>query len=240
MIILSIVIPCFNEEKNIKSILDKFNKFSDNKKFELVLVDNGSSDNTWKYIKECLPKYKFLKALRIKKNIGYGNGIVSGLSIAEGRYLGWTHADLQADINDIYRAYKILKEDGFKNDIYIKGFRKNRKLADQIFTFGMTIIESLWFGTILDDINGQPNIFPKEFFNKWENPPKDFLLDLYSFYLAKIYDLRIKRFNVKFITRKYGTSSWNINWKSKFIFTFKILLGSLKLKPKLNYYKNID
>ena len=240
MIILSIVIPCYNEEKSINFILDKFDKIPEKNNFELILVDNGSSDNTWKLLKEKLEKYKFLKVLKIKHNIGYGHGIVSGLSIAKGKFVGWTHADLQTDIFDINKAYKILKEDGLRKDLYIKGLRKNRNLLDQIFTFGMTIFESILLRTILIDINAQPNIFPKEFIEKWEKPPDDFLLDLYSYVLAKKSSYRVKRFDVKFEKRKFGISSWNINWKSKFIFTFKIFIGSIILKSKINSLSKIS
>lgn len=230
---LSVVIPCYNEEKNISLLLSDFDKFGKNYNFELIMVDNGSSDDTWLLLNKFLPRYKFLRILRIKKNIGYGHGIVSGLSIAKGDYVGWTHADLQTDIYDIIKAYKVLLKKGFPEKIYVKGTRINRDFSETFFTFGMSILESIWFGTLLFDINAQPNIFSKKFFDKWVNTPNNFLLDLYSYALAKKCSYKVERINVEWKKRKYGTSAWNINWKSKFIFSFQIVLGSIPLKSIL-------
>lgn len=234
---LSIIIPCYNEEKNIPFLLEDFNKFSKDYNFELIIVDNGSSDNTWHLLNKSLTRYNFLNILRIKKNIGYGHGILSGLSIANGEYLGWTHADLQTDIHDILRAYNILLEEGFPENIYVKGLRRKRNFTERIFTFGMSVYESTLFGNILFDINAQPNIFHKKFFKTWINAPENFLLDLYSYALAKKCKYKIKRFKVEWNERKYGTSAWNINWKSKFSFSFHILLSSIKLKLLLTKIK---
>ena len=236
---LSIVIPCFNEEDNIPLLIDKFNVYSSEYSFELILVDNGSNDNTWDLLNKLLPKHKFLKILKIENNIGYGDGILKGLAIGKGNYLGWTHADLQTDINDVFNALKLIKKMNFPENIYIKGKRKNRNIFDQFFTTGMSIIESLWLGVTLWDINGQPNVFPKNFFKLWEYPPKDFLLDLYSYSLAKKMGFSIKRIDVIFKKRKFGISSWNINLKSKFIFICNILIHSIPLRFKVTSKKLI-
>ena len=237
MINLSIVIPCYNEEKNLPLLLNDFDFICKGNKFELILVDNGSNDNSWETLNSYLEKYKFLKILRIKKNLGYGHGIIKGLSIARGRYCGWTHADLQTDINDILKAYKKIEEANFPDNIYIKGYRKKRNFSEMIFTNGMTVFETIWLGMPLIDINAQPNIFPTNFLKYFINPPNNFLLDLYSYALAKKLDYKIIRFNVEWKKRRFGFSAWNINWKSKFIFSFKMILGSIPLKYKLSEIK---
>ena len=229
---LSIVIPCFNEEENIFLLLKEFEKITINNNFELILVDNGSVDKTWYFLKEAEKRYKFLKILKINNNIGYGHGIVSGLSVAKGKYIGWTHADLQTDICDILKAYTIINESKAPENIYVKGLRRNRRLYENIFSFGMSVFESLWLGVFLRDINAQPNLFPKNFFDYWIDPPNDFLLDLYSYALAKKCGYKIKRINVLFKKRIFGKSSWNINWKSKFKFSFRIFLDSIQIRNK--------
>ena len=67
---LSIVVPCYDEEKNIPLILERFESAIKVKGVELIVVDNGSNDNSPAVIKKLLPKYKFARTVLVKKNIG--------------------------------------------------------------------------------------------------------------------------------------------------------------------------
>ena len=96
-------------------------------------------------------------------NQGYGYGILHGLKSCNSEYVGWTHADMQTDPNDVVKAWGIAKESPEKN-VYVKGNRKGRPLGDSFFTWGMGVFESIYMGKKLYDINAQPNIFPKSFF----------------------------------------------------------------------------
>ena len=99
---LTIVIPCFNEFENLKKILKRIEYFSkDNNNVFFIIVDNGSTDQT----KDFLHKYKKNNQISfcyVKKNIGYGHGILSGLKIASTEFLGWTHSDNAKNIDDIF------------------------------------------------------------------------------------------------------------------------------------------
>lgn len=94
---IGIVIPCFNEEKNISLLIDKIYENFSGQNFYFLLVNNGSNDATESKIKSKLKKRDNLIGLySIKKNIGYGHGIYQGLTkIKDCKFLGWTHADLQ-------------------------------------------------------------------------------------------------------------------------------------------------
>ena len=114
---------------------------------------------------------------------------------------------------------------------FIKGNRKNRPIYDQFFTFGMSLFETFLLGELIYDVNAQPTVFPKEFFfDSWINPPKDFSLDLYSYYLAKKNNYKIKRISVNFLKRISGESKWNINFVSRIRFILQTIKNSLKLK----------
>ena len=181
----SLVIPCFNEEGTIKLILERTKYIFEMNNIELILVNNGSSDNT-KYIIENLKKnYPHVKFINLDKNLGYGGGILEGLKHCEGEIIGWTHADLQTDPLDCIDAFNKFKNVSNKYKLFIKGNRKNRQLYDQFFTFGMSLFESILLGKLIYDINAQPTIFPRKYYKSWINPPTDFSLDLYSYYLAK-------------------------------------------------------
>jgi len=230
---LSIVVPCYNEEKNIPLILKRFAEVVKRDDIEVLLVNNGSIDNSAEVFKSLLPNYKFAKIVDVKVNQGYGFGILSGLKKAKGEFIGWTHADMQTDPYDSIKALEIIEKSKNPQNTYAKGLRKKRPLFDSFFTIGMSIFETLYLKTKVWDINAQPNIFPHSFFEQWKNPPQDFSLDLYTLYTAKKMGLKIKRFNVFFPERIYGESSWNTGLAAKWKFIKRTIEFSRKLKKQL-------
>lgn len=231
---LSIVVPCYNEAKNIPLILSGFEKVIDRKDIEVLLVNNGSSDESKEVFEDLVPKYAFARLVNVVENKGYGFGILSGLKAGKGTYLGWTHADMQADPNDVIKALEIIEKEVEQERIYVKGDRKGRPFFDQFFTSGMSLFETIYMGKKLHDINAQPNIFHRSFFASWENPPHDFALDLYALYMAKKQNLKVIRFDVLFPERIHGTSSWNTGFAAKRKFIKRTLDFSAKLKKSLN------
>lgn len=229
---LSIVVPCYNEEKNIPLILEKFKNIIKNEEIEVVLVNNGSTDNSKDILENLVPKYSFARIVSVPVNKGYGYGIVQGLKEAKGDFIGWTHADLQTDPFDVIKAYKIFEEKKWEKNIYIKGRRKKRTFIENFFTIGMSIFETVYLKELLWDINGQPNLFSKDFFETWKNPPKDFSLDLYALFMAKKQKLDLVRINVLFPKRINGESSWNKGIMSRWKLSKRTLKFSLDLKRK--------
>jgi len=225
----SLVIPCFNEANNLPILMEKCKKVLENKDNEIVLVDNGSTDNSESILKAYLDIYPNLKIVKIENNIGYGNGILKGLKAAKGTFLGWTHADLQTNPEDALKGLEFLKND----HTFVKGRRYGRPLFDRIFTVFMSIFETILLGKRLSDINAQPTIFSRKFFETWENPPNDFSLDLFAYYFAKKNKLSIVRFPVFFGKRLHGISHWNIDFRSKLKFINRTIKYSFKLRINL-------
>jgi glycosyltransferase involved in cell wall biosynthesis len=227
------VVPCYNEEGSLPTLIDSYAKTVTRDDIEIIMVNNGSKDNSAHILAEAEKKHSFLKVVTITVNEGYGNGIVTGLREATGKYIGWTHGDFQTPPEDTMRALAIIEKSSHGDTLYVKGRRQKRPLADVVFTFGMSIFETLLFQKVLVDINAQPNIFPRSFFASWENPPKDFSLDLYSLYMAKKKGLQVVRFPVDFNKRIAGASSWNVDWKSKVKFIKRTLSYSFSLRKKM-------
>ena len=229
---LSIVIPCYNESANIPTLLKRFSEVIGSRHIQVILVNNGSTDNTPEVLQMLLPQYLFAKSVYVPVNRGYGFGIIQGLREADGDYIGWTHADLQTDPKDVVRAYNIIKKYGDEK-IYIKGRRNGRTFFDNFFTKGMSLFESIYFRTSLRDINAQPNVFPKQFLTYCDNPPYDFALEIYALYMAKKYGLKVVRFAVEFQDRIYGKSKWNTGVLAKLKFIKRTVKYSVDLKKTM-------
>ena len=227
---LSVVVPCYNEENNIPLILERFGKLIKREDIEVILVNNGSTDNSAAVLEELLPRYPFAKTTLVPVNQGYGYGILQGLKECQGEYIGWTHADMQTDPKDILKALHIIEK--VKEPVFVKGNRKGRPFFDVFFTMGMSIFETCYLRKPLYDINAQPNLFPKTFYEEWENPPHDFSLDLYALYMAQVKGLKVIRFPVLFPERIYGESKWNTGLKAKWKFIKRTLEFSVKLRKE--------
>ena len=225
---VSLIIPCFNEAKNLPILISRCKDLIEKYPVEIILVDNGSTDNSSMLI----AKYPFVKLVKVKKNEGYGNGILEGLNNASGEILAWTHADLQTDPNDLMRGLELVLASTNPQKLFLKGRRYGRSFFDLIFTFGMSVFETLLLLKLMWDINAQPTIFHKSFFQTWQKPPNDFSLDLYVYFMAKKSKLVIKRFPVKFSKRLHGTSDWNSSLLGKYKFIKRTLSYSFNLKKK--------
>lgn len=229
---LSIVVPCYNEVDDLAPLLERLDRVIDDYPIELIIVDNGSSDGSAQTLRRLLPLYPFARSIRIDKNQGYGFGILAGMAVATGEFLGWAHADMQTDPFDLIKAYRLLITHNFDTKVLVKGRRKGRSIFDEFFTFGMSSFESLYLSTPLWDINGQPTIFHRTFFECWHNPPHDFSLNLYAYYMAREKELKIVRFDVIFAKRFYG-QTLRQRFIAKWRGTKRTLMFSKQLKRGL-------
>lgn len=229
---LSLIIPCYNEAANLPLLLKRCSTLRDCD-IEVILVDNGSTDNSADVLQNLLPNYSHCRSVRVPMNQGYGFGVLSGLRAAKGDLLAWTHADMQTDPKDVLQGLAIFEKYGNRN-IYVKGRRMQRPVADVFFTIGMSLFETLLLRTRLWDINAQPNMFSRSFFESWENPPYDFSLDLYVYFTARSQHLPVYRFPVEFGERAHGVSHWNINWAAKMKFIRRTIDFSFELKKRLS------
>lgn len=232
----SVVVPCYNEEKNIKKLVERFvpiaNQFLE-EGFELILVDNGSKDSTQREIVNQVDKYEFIKMVIVPVNQGYGYGILQGLEACKGEYLGWIHADLQLPPEAFLDMGEMLQDKANQqSEVFFKARRFNRPLTDRIFTFGMSVFETVYLGQVLYDINAQPTLITRKFYQQINNPPYDFSLDLYFYYMAKKANCKIVRVKVKQREREEGKSSWNSGMKSRINMIKRTLAFSKELRKK--------
>jgi glycosyltransferase involved in cell wall biosynthesis len=228
----SFVVPCYNEEPNLRPLLEAFSARMDRKDLELILVDNGSTDGTARELARLLPLYPFARSVRVEINRGYGAGILSGLAAAAGEYAGWIHADLQFSPAAAFEAAGLAERSGGEK-LFIKGLRRGRPFTDRLFTGAMALFESLLFGGRLRDVNGQPTLFHRSLLGTWASPPLDFTLDLYASVTAVRAGFRVARFEVENAPRRRGASSWNRGLASRLRLAAATAVSSLRLRAAL-------
>jgi len=230
---LSLVLPCYNEEKNIAFLCNEFLTLSFNDiKAELILVNNGSEDNTKseidKAINNNINKNISIKLVHLKKNVGYGGGISEGLKHASGEYIGWSHADLQTPLRDFLKLYNLIKG---KKNILGKGFRTNNRGFDGIVSRLHENLASFVLGVKMKEVNAQPKIFNKELMSNFSKMPyKWTTLDTYVMYVCLKNKIEVKTIDVVFNTRKFGQSKWKSNFKSFICHIFFNVLYLFKLR----------
>lgn len=233
---ISLILPCYNEEKNIPLICDEFLELPlQEYSAELILVNNGSDDDTKSVAKKAIKKNNsknvLIKLINLENNQGYGGGIAEGLKIAKGDYIGWAHADLQTPMIDFFKLYLLIKD---KKNILGKGFRVNNRGFDGIISTLHEKLSSIILGYPMKEINAQPKIFNKELLQLFSNIPyKWTTIDTYIMYICLKNRIEIKTIEVIFNTRKYGHSKWKnnfINFISHILFNFLYLF-------KLRFFK---
>ena len=231
-IIYSLVIPCYNESENLLSLVDRcIHLLNEKEKVEIIIVDNGSIDDTEDILKDLLKNCQNdrFRSVRVNQNIGYGNGILVGLGECKGNILGWTHADLQADPVDFLSAISLINQSEDSKQVFIKGARVGRPFMDVFFTWGMSLVEWFILGERLWDINAQPTVFSRDFFISLHEPPLDFSIDLYFYHEAVRRKYSIRRFPVDFKLRLKGVGH-NDKLLSKVKYSWKTLNFSLGLR----------
>lgn len=131
---ISIVIPCFNEEEVLPFLYEELRNVIENMKklcFEVIFVDDGSTDKTLEYVKYISKKDKYIKFLSFSRNFGQESAILAGLKYATGDYVCYMDADLQDPPHLIKDMYNILKNNSC--DIVIA--KRNRKGENILIRF---------------------------------------------------------------------------------------------------------
>jgi glycosyltransferase involved in cell wall biosynthesis len=122
---ISIVIPLLNEDESLNELYDwivrvvQSNSFS----YEIIFIDDGSTDASWQVIETLSDKDKNVKGIRFLRNYGKSQALHAGFKIAQGEVVITMDADLQDSPDEIPELYQMIKEQG--NDL-VSGWKKKR------------------------------------------------------------------------------------------------------------------
>lgn len=207
---LSIVISLFNEEESLPELIRWIEQVMNNEKYnyEIILVDDGSRDGSWKVIKELSEKNSYIRGISFRRNYGKSAALYHGFKAAEGRVVITMDADLQDSPDEIPELYRMVVEEGY--DI-VSGWKKQRfdnkltkNLPSKLYNWTARKIT----GIKLHDMNCGLKAYRNEVVKNIEVYGE---MHRYIPYLAKNAGFdRITEKPVKHQKRKYGVSKFGL------------------------------
>src|SRR5882672_8393710 len=109
---LSLVIPCYNEQENLRPLISAIREAVESLKlpYEIVITDDCSKDQSWEILKELAASDARIRGQRFALNCGESAASWAGLKAAQGQYLVTLDADLQNDPRDLPKFLEGLKQ----------------------------------------------------------------------------------------------------------------------------------
>lgn len=173
----SIVVPAHNEAENLQFLVPQLDWVLKTlgESYEIIVVDNASTDATQQILAVLKEKFPTLKA-EYELEKGFGNAILKGLNTARGEIIGYIHADNQMKSEDIVRIYQKLIKD---NLAVCKATRIDRHDGTWRFIISKTynFLFRFMFGVKVRDINGSPKLFTRKFFMEAHIQSRDWFID---------------------------------------------------------------
>lgn len=122
---LSIVIPLFNEQDSLTELTESIQSIvlSQGLDYEIILIDDGSTDKSWSIITNICSKYSNIKGIRFLRNFGKSQALAAGFKLCKGEVVITMDADLQDDPNEIPDLYKKIALSNFD---LVSGWKKKR------------------------------------------------------------------------------------------------------------------
>jgi len=122
---ISLVIPLFNEEESLPELAAWIERVmnENNFSYEIVMIDDGSKDNSWQVVEDLQTKNPFVKGIKFRRNYGKSAALFCGFDVAQGDVVITMDADLQDSPDEIPGLFRMIKEGGYD---LVSGWKKKR------------------------------------------------------------------------------------------------------------------
>jgi dolichol-phosphate mannosyltransferase len=217
---LSIIIPCYNEEKVIAKTIHYIQKSIKKVNYEIVIIDDFSTDNTLKIVNELINKYSNIRIIKNNKK-GLGGAINAGISSSKNKFLCIFMSDMSDSISDLKNYYKLIKN------------KKVDAIFGSRFLSKSSVIDYPYFKLLLNRIF---NLFIKilflsnynDFTNAFKIYNRKSLLKLRPF-VSENFNIFLE-LSLKIISRKFKYIIIPIGWKNRKKGISKFRIGELGSK----------
>jgi glycosyltransferase involved in cell wall biosynthesis len=148
---ISIVVPLYNEEESLRELTSWIhNVMSDHQlSYEVIFVDDGSKDQSWKAIEEIIKEYPTCKGIKFRRNYGKSAALQTGFQSATGKVVITMDADLQDSPDEVPGLYKMIVDEGYD---LVSGWKKKRH--DPL----SKTLPSLFFNWVTQKMSGIHNL----------------------------------------------------------------------------------
>lgn len=215
---ISVFFPTLNEEENIKTCVLKAIRYLDKRfaDYEILVISNGSTDNTEKIVEELAKKDKHIKLINQKKHLGYGIALKSGFTHSSKDLIFYMDADNQFNIRDMDTLFPLLGT----CDI-ISGYRINRQdpLMRILIAWVYNNLIRILFNLDVRDIDCSFKLYKKDVFKKVKLKANTGLIDAEVLIKAKKKGFKIGQVGIKHYPRLHGRTIYEVGARNK-IFGF--------------------
>lgn len=214
---LSIAIPLYNEAGNVDRIARGLVHEARlaGVALDLVLVDNGSADDTGARADALAASLPEVRAVRVTPNRGYGGGILAGISECRAPVLGYMWGDGQVRPEVALAVYRRLVDEGLD---LCKARRVDRH--DGLVRLGVTRVYNWVFPLLFpvgsDDANGCPKLFTRQAWERIAPRSADWFLDPEILILARRHGMRVGEVDAVFHPREHGRSKVRLSTVAEF------------------------
>jgi len=235
----SLIIPLWNEEKNIVELVRAINDgaLMQNGMAELILVNNGSNDATGKLIEAEAQKNSWIVTVHLSENQNYGGGVYEGLKCAKSELCCYIPGDLQVMPDDVIKVYQSLRFSNHdQSKLFIKGWRKIRfdSLQTRIVSRVYNSLTNIFLGLHVKDVNGLPKMFYRNLVNLVPSERmKSFCFDAQLLAVARANNWIVEEIPVTFYNRREGVSKWSGKRITTYIRVFLQILKLRKIIKKI-------
>lgn len=128
---ISVIVPLYNEDESLPELyawIDRVMK-ANNFSYEVIFVNDGSTDRSWGVIRELSEKSENVKGIKFRRNYGKSPALYCGFAAAQGDVVITMDADLQDSPDEIPELYRMIVEEGYD---LVSGYKQNRKKGDPL------------------------------------------------------------------------------------------------------------
>ena len=145
---ISVVVPLFNEEESLPELVAWIDRVAreNSLSYEVIMVNDGSTDRSWEVVKELSAKYPAVKGISFMRNYGKSAALYSGFEMASGEVVFTMDADLQDSPDEIPEMRRMILEDGYD---LVSGWKKKRydpagkRFPSKFFNFTARIVSGI-------------------------------------------------------------------------------------------------
>ncbi|MBR5829758.1 MAG: glycosyltransferase family 2 protein, partial [Tidjanibacter sp.] len=145
---ISVVVPLYNEQESLPELVAWIDRVASQNSlsYEVVMVDDGSSDDSWQVVEQLKAEYSSIKAIRFARNYGKSAALYCGFAAAEGEVVFTMDADLQDSPDEIPEMRRMILEDGYD---LVSGWKKKRydpagkRLPSKFFNWTARVVSGI-------------------------------------------------------------------------------------------------